>query len=112
MPAFTPTVVADRFVFVSGRLAIDGNGLCPGDVVDQTNRCLDGVADALAPHGCTLADVVKTTVWLADPNDFAQFDTTYATRFPGTLPARSTVGAVLMVPGALVEIEAIALHRA
>lgn len=78
-------------------------------VAQQTARCLSRIAAILREQGLSLADVVKTTVWLARTEDFAEFNRSYALGFAGCdAPARSTVRADLMVPQALVEIEAIA----
>ena len=62
----------------------------------------------LAQAGATLSDVAKTTVWLTDMADFAAFNAAYAEAFGSHAPARFTVTSALAIPGALVEIEAIA----
>ncbi len=82
------------------------------DVAAQTHVCVDNIAQLLAEHGLDLSDVTKTTIWLKRVEDFAAFNHAYAAAFPGPyLPTRSTVRADLMVPGALVEIEALATLR-
>jgi 2-iminobutanoate/2-iminopropanoate deaminase len=86
-----------------------------GDTVgEQTRRCLARIDGILQAEGLALADVVKTTVWLGQVADFPEFNESYAAVFAATqapAPARSTVRADLMMPGALVEIEAIARNR-
>jgi len=103
---------AGELVFVSGQMAFGaGFSIVGDDVAAQTRTCLDNIARQLATAGLTARDIVKTTVWLARVEDFAAFDAAYGAYFGNTvLPARSTVRADLMVPGALVEIEAVASH--
>ena len=108
---FSPAVKAGEFVFVSGQVANDETGaIVTGDIVAHTRRAMQNVTRALALAGCTLEDVVKTTVWLDDARDFAEFNQVYAEFFPGNKPARSTTQAKLMVE-TKVEIEVIACKR-
>lgn len=111
-PHFSPARQAGDLVYVSGQMAFaHGYTLVPGDVAEQTRQCLRNVEAALAPAGLSLDHVVKTTVWLARCEDFAAFNAAYAGVLGArTPPSRSTVRADLMVPGALVEIEAVALR--
>ncbi|SDV51249.1 RidA family protein [Chitinasiproducens palmae] len=110
MPRFSPTREAAGLVFVSGQMAFDDQFQIIGaDVVEQTRVCLKRIEAMLGTQGLSLADLVKTTVWLSRVDDFAAFDAAYGEELRGlTLPSRSTVRADLMVPGALVEIEAVA----
>ena len=78
-----------------------------GGIEAQTKRVLEVIRDLLKEAGCTLADVVKTTVWLEDPREFWSFNKVYAEFFPSAPPARSTVQSGLML-NCKVEIEAIA----
>lgn len=108
-PHFSPAVRAGDFIFVSGQLPFDANmKIVPGDIAQQTTVVIEHLTRILASVGADLDSVVKTTVWLSDPADFAKFNVTYAQHFVNAPPARATVGSVLMVPGALVEIEATA----
>lgn len=109
-PQFSSHRRAGELVFVSGQMAFgEGFRIEGEDVAAQTTRCLQRIADELGRAGLGPGDIVKATVWLARVEDFAAFDRAYGAWFAGhTLPARSTVRADLMVPGALVEIEAIA----
>lgn len=109
-PHFSDLRRAGDLVFVSGHMAL-GPGLqvLGEDIATQTTACLQGLEQALASVGLGRADIVKTTVWLTRREDFAEFDAAYGAFFSGCeLPARATVRADLMVPGALVEIEAVA----
>jgi len=105
---FSPAVKAGPFVFVSGQVAMGENGeIAPGGIEAQTRQTLKNVEKALALAGCTLRDVVKSTVWLHDARDFCTFNRVYAEFFPDNKPARSTTQATLMID-AKVEIEVIA----
>lgn len=109
-PKFSSTRRAGPLVFVSGQMAFGADLRIVGDdVVEQTRTCLEHIERHLSAVGLTRADIVKTTVWLTRVDDFRAFDQAYGGFFEGmTLPSRSTVRADLMLPGALVEIEAIA----
>ncbi|RQR57102.1 RidA family protein [Burkholderia sp. Bp9140] len=99
---------AGDLVFVSGQVARNEDGsLVAGGIEAQTRQTLKNVAHVLSLAGCTLGDVVKTTVWLEDARDFAEFNRVYAEFFPGNKPSRSTLQATNMV-GTKIEIEAIA----
>jgi reactive intermediate/imine deaminase len=105
---FSPAVSAGPFVFVSGQVAMGENGeIVGGGIEAQTRQTLKNVERALALAGCTMANVVKATVWLDDTRDFWSFNRIYAEFFPGNKPARSTTQAKLMVD-ARIEIEVIA----
>ena len=105
---FSPAVKAGPFVFVSGQVAMGDNGeIVPGGIEAQTRQALKNVEKALALAGCTLKDVVKSTVWLDDARDFWTFNRVYAEFFSDSKPARSTTQATLMID-AKVEIEVIA----
>jgi reactive intermediate/imine deaminase len=96
------------FVFVSGQVARDEEGnVVAGGIEAQARQTMKNVAHALALGGCTLEDVVKTTVWLDDARDFDEFNRAYTEFFPGNKPARSTLQAKNMA-GTKIEIEAIA----
>ena len=108
-PHFTPANRAGDYIFVSGQLPFDENMTITSEgVAEQTRVVIANIERALEGIGANLTQVVKTMVWLTDPKDFQEFNQTYATFFQQNPPARATVGSVLMVPGALIEIEAIA----
>ncbi len=101
-------VRAGEWVFVSGQTAIDKDGsVLAGGIEAQTRRVLEGIRAVLEEAGSSLAEVVKTTVWLVDPRDFWSFNRVYGEFFPEQPPARSTVRADLMLD-CKVEIEALA----
>ena len=104
----SPAMRAGDFVFVSGQVPTDADGrVVPGDVREQTRQVLENLSGALALADCTLADVIKTTVWLRDAEDFAAFNEVYGQAFADAPPTRTTVQSRLMIDIAL-EIEAIA----
>ncbi|MBO4557374.1 MAG: RidA family protein [Bacteroidales bacterium] len=97
-------------VFVSGQLPIDpATGAFPeGGIKEQTRQSLTNAKAILAEAGLELANVVKTTVFLADMGDFAAMNEVYAQFFAAPFPARSAVAVKTLPKGALVEIECIA----
>ena len=100
-------------VFVSGQLPIDpSTGAFPeGGVTEQTRQSLLNAQAILQAAGLDLADVVKTTVFLADMGDFAAMNAVYATFFSEPFPARSAVAVKTLPKGALIEIECIATRN-
>ena len=103
----------NRMMFTSGQIALDPKTgeLKGADVATQTERVLENLRAILRGAGLTLADVVKTTVYLVDMNDFAAMNEVYARHFPADPPARSTIAAAGLPKGARVEIEAVAIGR-
>ena len=83
----------------------------PGGVEEQAEQSLRNLKAVLAGAGCTLGDVVKTTVFLTDMGAFAAVNAVYAKYFEGDCPARSAVQVGALPKGALVEIEAIAVKK-
>jgi 2-iminobutanoate/2-iminopropanoate deaminase len=100
-------------LITSGQIAIDpANGaLIEGGIAEQTARVFQNLAAVLAGAGLDLADVVKTTVFLIDMNDFGEMNRVYAEQFNGHLPARSTVAVAGLPKGGRVEIEVVAIGR-
>jgi reactive intermediate/imine deaminase len=103
----SPAVRAGDFVFVSGQVPVVDGKVVPGGIAAETRAVLENIRGCLELAGCTLADVVKTTVWLRDRDDFPAFNAVYAEFFPVDPPARTTAESRLMIDIA-VEIEAIA----
>jgi 2-iminobutanoate/2-iminopropanoate deaminase len=101
---------ANGFVFISGQVAIDPTGgPTPEDVADQARLVLTNLGNILSDLGLGFADVVKTTIFLADVADFGRVNEVYGEHFPSDPPARSTIQAgALPKPEFKVEIEAIA----
>ena len=103
----------NRLVFTSGQVALDpASGTLVGDdVAVQTERALRNLTAVLEGAGLGLDDVVKTTVFLIDMNDFQAMNGVYEKAFRGARPARSTVAVSGLPRGARVEIEAVAVGR-
>ena len=99
-------------VITSGQLPIDPatGAFAEGGIAGQTRQSLENVKAVLAADGLGLENVVKTTVFLKDMNDFAAMNEVYATFFPGNPPARSAVEVARLPKDAMVEIEAIAVR--
>jgi len=111
-PHFSPYVVAGDLVFVSGQLGFGDNGALVGkDVESQTVRALENLEGVLRQVGLSRTDIVKTTCWICQQEDFARFNGAYAAFFGDHKPARSTVVSGLAAAGAVVEIEAIAYRK-
>lgn len=89
---YSHAVVAGDFVFVAGQTARDSvtGQVIAGDVFTQTRRCIEIITDILAHFGLSLADVVRSTVYLANIDDFAEMNRAYSAAFPAPYPARST----------------------
>jgi 2-iminobutanoate/2-iminopropanoate deaminase len=110
---YSAAVRAGGFVFCSGQTPLDPatGRLVEGDLADQTRRVFANVTAVLSAAGLTLADVVKSTVFLTTMDDFAAMNAVYAEAFGDHRPARSTVAVAGLPVGARVEIEVIALDR-
>lgn len=97
-------------LYTSGQLGlIPATGELPEGVEAQTKQSLENLKAVVEAAGMTMANIVKTTVFLADINDFAKVNAIYATYFEGEAPARSCVQVAALPKGGLVEIEAIAV---
>ena len=109
---YSQAIISGDFVFASGQVALDPatGQLIDGDVRTQTQRALENLAAVLDAAGSSLAQVVKTTVFLTTMSNFAAMNEVYAGYFTGDPPARSTVAVAELPRGALVEVEAIALR--
>ena len=108
---YSQAVKAGSLLYCSGQIPLDPatGALVEGDLATQTRRVLDNVGAILAAAGTGFDKVVKTTVFLADMNDFAAMNEVYATYVTSPAPARSTVAAAGLPKGARIEIEVIAL---
>ncbi len=107
---YSQAIEVNGFVYASGQLPIDpATGAFPeGGVQEQTRQSLLNVKAILEEVGLTLANVVKTTVYLADMGDFAAMNEIYSQFFSQPFPARSAVAVKALPKGALVEVEVIA----
>jgi 2-iminobutanoate/2-iminopropanoate deaminase len=110
---YSQAIKAGGFVYLSGQVAIDPatGEFVAGGIAEQTERVLKNVSAVLEAAGSSLDLVVKTTVFLADMNEFTAMNEVYAKFFPEPHPARSTVQAARLPRDARVEIEAVALIR-
>ena len=110
---YAQAVRAGGFLFVSGQLGADlQTGVLESDVTQQTRRALQNLSAVLEAGGCGLEDVVKTTVFLKDMNDFAAMNAVYASFFSEEgYPARSAVQVACLPRDGMVEIEAIAVVK-
>ena len=96
-------------LFTAGQIGLDADGNLPESVADQTRQALVNLSEVLQAGGASLEGVIKTTIFLADMNDFGQVNEVYAEYFGESRPARSTVQAARLPKDALVEIEAVAV---
>ncbi|HVG28903.1 MAG TPA: RidA family protein [Pyrinomonadaceae bacterium] len=110
---YSQAVVAGGFVFASGQIPLDPatGEFVAGGVAEQTEQVLRNLTEVLKAAGCGLEDVVKTTVFLADMNDFAAMNEAYGRYFKIDPPARSTVQAARLPRDARVEIDVVAIKR-
>jgi 2-iminobutanoate/2-iminopropanoate deaminase len=110
---YSPAIRAGQLLFVSGQVAIDpatGN-MITGGIADQTRRALDNIGELLLAAGRSFGDVVRTTVYLADMNDFAAMNEVYGEYFAEPYPARATVQVARLPKDARVEIDVIAVYE-
>ncbi len=109
---YSQGIATGDLVFCSGQIGLDPQTgeLAGGGIEGQTERALKNLEAVLDAAGCTMADVVKTTCFLADIGDFAIFNAIYARYFPDPPPARSTFAVAALPKGAIVEVEAIAVR--
>lgn len=107
---YSQAIKLEGMVFTSGQVALRADGsFNDGDVQEQTRQVFANLAAVLSQAGSSLGQVVKTTVFLADMDDFALMNEIYAQAFGDHKPARSTVAVKTLPKNAKVEIECIAL---
>ena len=108
---YSQAIQIGDFVFTSGQIPIDPQTgkFVEGGIAEQTEQVLRNLAEVLRAAGTSLGAVVKTTVFLADMDDFAAMNEVYARYFSNEPPARSTVQAARLPRDARVEIDAIAV---
>ena len=109
--AYSQGVTANGFIFTAGQVPLipGTSDLAEGGIEAQTHQVMKNIKGLLEASGSNLSSVVKTTVFLADINDFAAFNAVYGTYFPQDPPARTTVQAGALPIGALIEVEAVAI---
>jgi 2-iminobutanoate/2-iminopropanoate deaminase len=109
---YSQGIATDDLVFCSGQVGLDpaSGELVSGGIEAETERALKNLGAVLDAAGCSFADVVKTTCFLADIADFATFNAIYARFFPDPPPARSTFQVAALPKAARVEVEAVAVR--
>lgn len=108
--AYSQAIVAGGFVFCSGMAGIDPtDGTIPDEIEAQTEQALLNLSAVLAAAGASMDDVVKTTIFYANVEDFGRLNEVYARHMPDPPPARSAPAHVRLPRGLLVSIEAIAV---
>jgi 2-iminobutanoate/2-iminopropanoate deaminase len=106
---YSQAIAIDGLLFCSGQLGLDpGTGNLVDGVEAQAERAMLNLRAVLDAAGATFADVVKTTIFLADMDDFAVVNAVYGRFMPDPPPARSTVGVAALPKGGRVEVEVIA----
>ena len=107
---YSQAVRVGDLLFLSGQVPLDpaSGQIVEGDIAAQTRRVLDNLAAVLHSAGLTFAHVARTTIFLADMNDFAKVNEVYGTYFEEPFPARATVQVARLPKDARVEIDAIA----
>ena len=106
----SPASRAGDFLFVSGQLGLGDDGKVVSDnVAEQARQALRRIQSVLEEGGSDLGRIVKASIWLTNAEDFPEVNAVWAEVFSGRPPARSTVLSGLLIPGARIEIDAIAL---
>jgi len=110
---YSQAIRIGEFVFTSGQVPIDPKTgvFVEGGIAEQTGQVLRNLTEVLRAAGTSLEEVVKTTVFLADMNDFAAMNEVYGRYFSNEPPARSTVQAARLPRDARIEIDVIAVRR-
>jgi len=110
---YSQAIASGDLVFTSGQIPLDPETqeMVKGDIRAQAERVMENLRGVLEAAGVSFAQVVKTTIFLADLADFAVVNEVYGKRFAGSPPARSTVQVAALPKGARVEIEMIAVRR-
>ena len=106
---YSQAIETDGYVFTSGQIPINpATGEVEGETIEeQTEQVMHNIGALLEASGLTFANVVKTTCFLADLNDFAAFNAVYAKYFPNEAPARSCFAVAGLPKGAKLEVETI-----
>ncbi|MBR5989028.1 MAG: RidA family protein [Prevotella sp.] len=110
---YSQAIQVGNLVYTSGQIPIDpATGIfAEGGIKEQTRQSLSNIKAILEEAGLRMSNVVKTTVYLADMNDFADMNAVYASFFSEPYPARSAVAVKTLPKGALVEIEVVAANE-
>jgi 2-iminobutanoate/2-iminopropanoate deaminase len=110
---YSQAIRIGNFLFISGQLGIDPvtGDFAEGGVKEQASQVFKNIKAILSEAGYTMADIVKTTVFLVDMADFATVNEIYASQFEGDFPARSAIAVKTLPKNGLVEIEIIAVNE-
>jgi len=111
---YSQATVVNSMVYTSGQIALLPNGsdeLLSADVATQTRQVLSNLREVLEAADSSLENVIKTTIFIADMDDFATINEIYESYFKNHKPARSTVAVKTLPKNALVEIDAVALVK-
>ena len=108
---YSPALLAGNLLFVSGQLPLDAAGNMPADIAGQTSLCMENIKALVEKAGFTMADVVKTTVYMTDFSKFADMNAVYSTFFSDIKPARCACEVSALAKGAAVEIDCIAVKN-
>ena len=108
---YSPAVKVGKLMFISGQLPVEpeSGSLIKGDIQKQTKQILENLTTILDLYSLTLKNVVKTTVFLKNMNNFSEFNKAYAQYFTEKFPVRSCVEVARLPKDAEIEIEAIAI---
>lgn len=107
---YSQGIKAGSLIITSGQLPIDpATGAFPATIEEQTRQSLENCKAVLAEAGADMSDIIKTTVFLSDMNNFGAMNGVYASFFEGACPARSAVEVARLPKDALVEIECVAV---
>ena len=110
--SYSQAIVAGGLIFCSGMAGIDpATGTIPEGIEAQTEQALVNLAAVLAEAGASMDDIVKTTIFYDDVEDFGRLNEVYARHMPDPPPARSAPAHIRLPRGLLVSIEAIAVQR-
>nr|XP_033789800.1 2-iminobutanoate/2-iminopropanoate deaminase-like isoform X1 [Geotrypetes seraphini] len=108
---YSQAVVVDKTMYICGVVGIDvaTGQLVPGGVLEETKQALMNMGEILKAAGCDYSNVVKTTIWLTDMNDYVRVNEVYKQFFKKHVPARAACQVVALPKGSLIEIEAVAV---
>ena len=110
---YSQAVATGQLIFCSGQVPFDPQTmeLVSGSITEETERCMRNLEAVLTEGGSGLDQIVKTTIYVTNMNDFVEVNEAYGSFFPSDPPARATVGVAALPKGARVEIDCIATRR-
>ena len=110
LSVYSQAIQSGKLLFLAGQIPLDPKTgeLVSGTLAQETDAILGNLSAVLTAAGASLANVVKTTCFLTNMGDFAEFNAAYARHFPSAPPARTTVAVAALPRGVRIEIEAIA----